>query len=86
MLPWDVDLRMKAFHSYTIYTIFRVIKQNFNIQMNLQLYLHIFKYFIVSQWPVLSVSTRLARFDAGWQPEILSPIARLPAGLYYGNC
>ena len=23
------------------------------------------------------------KFDVGWQPEILSPIARLPAGLYY---
>jgi hypothetical protein len=25
----------------------------------------------------------ISAFDAGWQPEILSPIARLPAGLYY---
>ena len=25
----------------------------------------------------------ISTFDVGWQPEILSPIARLPAGLYY---
>jgi hypothetical protein len=25
----------------------------------------------------------ISAFDAGWQPEILFPIARLPAGLYY---
>ena len=24
----------------------------------------------------------ISTFDVGWQPEILSPIARLPAGLY----
>ena len=41
---------------------------------------------------ILSVTPKAARsllyhpistFDVGWQPEILSPIARLPAGLYY---
>ena len=26
---------------------------------------------------------QISRFDIGPQPEILSPIARLPAGLYY---
>ena len=25
----------------------------------------------------------ISTFDVGWQPEILSPIARLAAGLYY---
>ena len=25
----------------------------------------------------------ISMFDVGWQPEILSLIARLPAGLYY---
>ena len=25
----------------------------------------------------------ISTFDVGWQPEILSPIARLPAELYY---
>ena len=27
----------------------------------------------------------ISTFDVGWQPEILSPIARLPAGLYSFN-
>jgi hypothetical protein len=35
-------------------------------------------------WPYRMLAHHpISAFDAGWQPEILSPIARLPAGLYY---
>ena len=30
-----------------------------------------------------NTSHPISTFDVGWQPEILSPIARLPAELYY---
>ena len=32
---------------------------------------------------VVKTGHPISTFDVGWQPEILSPIARLPAGLYY---
>ena len=34
-------------------------------------------------WKIPLILHPISTFDVGWQPEILSPIARLPAGLYY---
>ena len=35
------------------------------------------------EWTSGQFAHPISTFDVGWQPEILSPIARLPAGLYY---